>query len=118
MLVECWPSRRELGGDELRLVGRGEDLPLIGRREELAFLCAAITEQGGAVVGGAAGVGKTRLAHEVSSVFTRWPLTWATATRAAADLPPGGVPGLGLSDDGMSLRGRPGLLSRVTANLV
>ncbi len=101
----------------MRLVGRGEDLPLIGRSEELAFLCAAITEQGGAVVGGAAGVGKTRLAHEVSSVLTGWHVTWATATQAAADLPLGGVAGLGLADDGMSVRGRPGLLSRLTATL-
>src|SRR5260370_360747 len=105
-------------GDEWRLVGRGEDLALIGRREELAFLRAAITEQGGAVVAGAAGVGKTRLAHEVSSVLTEWHVTWATATRAAADLPLGGVAGLGLADDGMSFRGRPGLLSRLTATLV
>ncbi len=81
-------------------------------------MCAAITEQGGAVVGGAAGVGKTRLAHEVSSVLTEWHVTWATATRAAADLPLGGVAGLGLADDGMSLRGRPGLLSRLTTTLV
>jgi len=102
----------------LRLVGRGEDLPLIGRREELEFLSAAITEQGGAVVGGVAGVGKTRLAREVSSVLTGWHVMWATATRAAADLPLGGVAGLGLADDGMSFRGRPGLLSRLTATLV
>ncbi len=81
-------------------------------------MSAAITEQGGAVVGGVAGVGKTRLAREVSSVLTGWHVMWATATRAAADLPLGGVAGLGLADDGMSLRGRPGLLSRLTATLV
>jgi len=117
-LAERSPKLPQVGGDELRLVGRGEDLPLIGRSEELAFLRTAIAERGGAVVGGAAGVGKTRLAREVSSVLIGWHVTWATATRSAADLPLGGVAGLALADDGMSFRGRPGLLSRLTATLV
>ncbi len=74
-------------------------------------------ERGGAVVAGAAGVGKTRLAHEVSSALAGWHVAWATATRAASDLPLGGLAGLGLADAGMSVRGRSGLLSRLTAIL-
>src|SRR6266567_7073620 len=99
-------------------------MPLIGRTEELAFLGAAIGERGGAVVAGVAGVGKTRLAREVSSVLAGWQVAWATATRAASDLPLGGVAGLGLADEGvglidagMSFQGRTGLLSRLTATL-
>ena len=109
----------------MRLGRRGDDLPLIGRTEELAFLGAAITGRGGAVVAGAAGVGKTRLAREVSSVLADWQVVWATATRAAGDLPLGGIAGLGLTDEGMgrvdagtSFQGRTGLLSRLTATLV
>ena len=49
------------------LLEQGGELPLIGRDEELAFLGVAITDRGGAVVSGAAGVGKTRLAREVSA---------------------------------------------------
>src|SRR6266581_4178105 len=99
---------------------RGEELPLIGRAEELAFLSTAIAERGGAVVAGAAGVGKTRLAREVSSVLVLdgWHVAWATATRSGSDLPLGGVTGLGLADDGMSFQGRLGLLSRMTAVLL
>jgi DNA-binding CsgD family transcriptional regulator len=108
----------------LRLVERGEDLPLIGRSKELAFLRAAIVERGGAVVGGVAGVGKTRLAREASSVLEGWHVQWATATRVASDLPLGGVAGLGLPVDGTGLtggtsfQGRAGLLSRLTATLI
>jgi DNA-binding CsgD family transcriptional regulator len=92
---------------------RGEDLPLIGRAEELAFLGVAITERGGAVVSGASGVGKTRLAREVSAL-PGWHVAWATATPAASDLPLGGVVGLGLADEGTSFHGRAGLLSGLT----
>ena len=108
----------------MRLVERGEDLPLIGRSKELAFLRAAIVERGGAVVGRVAGVGKTRLAREASSVLEGWHVRWATATRAASDLPLGGVAGLGLADEGTDLaggtsfRGRTGLLSRLTTTLI
>src|SRR6266568_3223209 len=104
----------------MRLGRRGEDLPLIGRTEELAFLGAAIAERGGAVVAGAAGVGKTRLAREISVALAGWQVAWATATRAASDLPLGGVAGvladegMGLVDAGMSYQGRAGLLSRLT----
>ncbi len=80
-------------------------------------MCEAIAERGGAVVSGAAGVGKTRLAREVSSVLAGWHVAWATATRAASDLPLGGLTGLGLADDGTSFQGRTGLLSRLTAIL-
>src|SRR5512142_560845 len=101
-------------GVKLRLMERGEELPLIGRAEELAFLREAITERGGAVVGGAAGVGKTRLAREVSATLAGWHVMWATATRAVSDLPLGGVAGLGLADRETSFQGRAGLLSRLT----
>ena len=102
----------------MRLMGRGEELPLIGRAEELASLRAAITDQGGAVVAGAAGVGKTRLAREVSSTLPGWHVARATATPAARDLPLGGVAGLGLADEGRPFQGRTALLSRLTAILV
>src|SRR6266699_2545886 len=97
---------------------RGEELPLIGRAEELAFLTEAITERGGAVVGGAAGVGKTRLAREVSAALAGWHVAWTTASRAVSDLPLGGVAGLDLADRETSFHGRAGLLSRLTEILV
>src|SRR6266566_4248590 len=97
---------------------RGEELPLIGRAEELAFLAEAITERGGAVVGGAAGVGKTRLAREASAAWAGWHVAWATATPAASDLPLGSVAGLDLADGETSFHGRAGLLSRLTEILV
>jgi DNA-binding CsgD family transcriptional regulator len=93
---------------------RGEELPLVGRAEELAFLTEAITGRGGAVVGGGAGGGKTRLAREVSAALPGWHVAWATATPAASDLPLGGVAGLGLADEETRFRGRAGLLSRLT----
>jgi DNA-binding CsgD family transcriptional regulator len=96
---------------------RGEELPLIGRAEELAFLTEAITERGGAVVGGAAGVGKTRLAREVSAGLAGWHVAWTTASRAVSDLPLGGVAGLDLADRETSFQGRAGLLSRLTGIL-
>ena len=96
---------------KLRLMERGEELPLIGRAEELAFLTEAITERGGAVVGGAAGVGKTRLAREVSAALPGWHVAWATATPAASDLPLGSVAGLDLADGETPFQGRAGLLS-------
>ena len=95
----------------MKLMERGEDLPLIGRAEELAFLRVAITERGGAVVSGAPGVGKTRLAREVSAALPGWHVAWATATGAASDLPLGGVAGLGLTDERTPFQGRAGLLS-------
>lgn len=102
----------------MRLVERGEELPLIGRAEELAFISAAIADRGGVVVAGAAGVGKTRLAREVSSVLDGWHVAWATAIRAASDLPLGGIAELGLGDEGLSFHGRLDLLSRLTEVLI
>src|SRR6266704_4186860 len=96
---------------------RGEELPLIGRAEELAFLTEVITERGGAVVGGAAGVGKTRLAREVSATLPGWHVMRATATPAASDLPLGSVAGLDLGDGETPFQGRAGLLSRLTETL-
>jgi hypothetical protein len=97
---------------------RGEELPLIGRTEELAFLTEAVIERGGAVVGGPTGVGKTRLAREVSAALAGWHVAWATATRAVSDLPLGSVAGLGLADRETPFQGRAGLLSRLTEILV
>ena len=96
--LACSPHCHEQGVVKLRLMERGEELPLIGRAEEFAFLTEAITERGGAVVGGAAGVGKTRLAREVSAALPGWHVAWATATPAASDLPLGSVAGLDLAD--------------------
>src|SRR5215468_9180695 len=93
---------------------RGKELPLTGRAEELAFLREAITGRGGAVVAGVAGVGKTRLAREVSAALPGWHVAWATASPAACDLPLGGVAGLGLADEETSFQGQAGLLSRLT----
>ncbi|GAA1240709.1 LuxR C-terminal-related transcriptional regulator [Pseudonocardia aurantiaca] len=61
------------------------DWPLVGRTEELRLLAE---RPAGAVLAGAAGVGKTRLAREMvanagASVVTRW----VTATASARDLP-------------------------------
>src|SRR6266702_2418342 len=74
-------------------------------------------EQGGAVMAGAAGVGKTRLAREVTSVLDGWHVAWATATRATSELPLGGVAGLGLADEETPSQGQAGLLSRLAARL-
>ena len=92
-------------------------LPLIGRAEEVAFLRDAVTKQRGAVVGGAAGVGKTRLAREVADAFGDWFVAWTSVTPAAGALPLGGLAGLGLGEGSGLLESRPGLFERLSAEL-
>lgn len=92
-------------------------LPLVGRDEELAFLLAAIRDQGGAIVGGAAGVGKTRLAREIATRFPDWSVSSTTVTPAAADLSLGGLAGLALWG-GEPAGDRASLLSRLTRALL
>lgn len=92
-------------------------LPLVGRDEELAFLVAAIRDQGGAILGGAAGVGKTRLVREIAMRFPEWSVSSATVTPAAADLALGGLAGLALWD-GEPASDRAALLSRSTKRLL
>lgn len=95
------------------------DAALVGRAEELDFLRAAVTEAGGAVIGGAAGVGKTRLARELAAHLEGWCVEWTAATPATAELPLGGVAGLGLGDNGKSpAGGAAALLNALTAKLV
>lgn len=93
------------------------ELPLVGREEELAFLHRAISEHDGAILGGAAGVGKTRLARETARRFPDWSVSWATVSPTAADLPLGGLAGLTLAG-GTSASDPAGLLARLTAALI
>lgn len=69
--------------------------PLVGRIEELELLEAALAggQWRGAVVTGAAGVGKTRLARELlaRAHFTGWHRWWAAATRATQTVPFGAL---------------------------
>jgi DNA-binding NarL/FixJ family response regulator len=98
-------------------IGDVPELPLVGRSEELSFLREAIAERSGALLSGAAGVGKTRLAREVASFLSDWHVVWTTVTPATSDLPLGGVAGLGLIDRRISLH-EPGLLARLAARLL
>lgn len=67
--------------------------PMIGRSEEMQTLQAAITavEVSGAVVWGAAGVGKSRIAHDVLSAAMSQgcEVRWAVCTSAAQAVPLG-----------------------------
>jgi hypothetical protein len=67
--------------------------PLVGRDDELALATAALAEHGSVVLTGAAGVGKTRLAHEIlrrrASHGDR--TEWVAATQSAAAVPLGAV---------------------------
>ena len=67
--------------------------PLVGRDDELALATAAVQEHGSVVLTGAAGVGKTRLAHEilVHVAGERDRTEWVAATHAAAAVPLGAV---------------------------
>jgi DNA-binding CsgD family transcriptional regulator len=67
--------------------------PLIGRSDEFAFLRERIAKGGNIVVAGDAGVGKTRLAHELidwAAVEGRR-TEWAVATHAAHAIPLGAL---------------------------
>lgn len=76
----------------------------------------AVAEHGGAVLSGAPGVGKTRLARGVAQDMADWYVARTTVTPAVGDLPLGGIAGLGLIAGKSMLEG-PGLLSRLTARL-
>jgi AAA ATPase domain len=69
--------------------------PLVGRRAELATLTATIADarQGGVVLFGAVGVGKTRLAREAldRAAAADQAVAWVAATQAAASIPFGAV---------------------------
>jgi predicted ATP-dependent serine protease len=62
--------------------------PLVGRNQELATIKDAMggSEISGVVIGGAAGVGKTRLAREVLALAQARGLAvrWVVATQAGA----------------------------------
>jgi len=68
-------------------------LPLAGRGAELRSVAEALSEgsTGGVVIAGSAGVGKTRLADEVSqrAAASGHPVAWVRATRSAASIPLG-----------------------------
>jgi DNA-binding CsgD family transcriptional regulator len=67
--------------------------PLVGRHRQLGSVERLLSDDsaGGMVVAGAAGVGKTRLAAEVSRVAesSGFAVEWVRATRAAATIPLG-----------------------------
>ncbi len=69
------------------------ELPLVGRSAELAAAAVALGEpsRSGLVLAGAAGVGKTRLAHECASlaVTAGFAVASVAATRAATAIPLG-----------------------------
>jgi DNA-binding CsgD family transcriptional regulator len=67
--------------------------PLVGREDELAFAGRLVAERRarGVVLSGAAGVGKTRLAAELSQIAASsgYAVEWIRATRSAASIPLG-----------------------------
>ncbi len=67
--------------------------PLVGRSDEIAYARELIAKGGSVVIAGAAGVGKTRLAHELidSANGERWSTEWAVATHAARPIPFGAL---------------------------
>jgi DNA-binding CsgD family transcriptional regulator len=67
------------------------DWPLVGRAEELRLLSGIRPGDGGVVLAGAAGVGKTRLARETSALAGRrgGPTHWVAATASARSIPLG-----------------------------
>ena len=67
--------------------------PLVGRDDELALATSALQEHGSVVLTGAAGVGKTRLAHEILARVAgeRDRIEWVAATHAASAVPLGAV---------------------------
>ena len=67
--------------------------PLVGRDDELALATSALQEHGSVVLTGTAGVGKTRLAHEILARVAgeRDRTEWVAATHAAAAVPLGAV---------------------------
>ncbi|MHB8669152.1 MAG: helix-turn-helix transcriptional regulator [Acidimicrobiales bacterium] len=93
--------------------------PLVGRVEELALLRDALADPGsaGAVLVGEAGVGKTRLAAELTAGVRSegHPTRWVSATRSAAAVPLGAVADL-LPADGES-SSRAELFARTAAVL-
>ena len=101
---------------------RSTDRPLVGREEELAFLLALLglpggVRGGGVLLGGDAGVGKTRLVTEVCAGardagwlvlqgLWQWALAWlngGSSWRWALVLLAGPVLGLGLLAGGLVL---------------
>lgn len=71
-------------------------LPLTGRAEELAFLEDAVRRRSGALVAGAAGVGKSRLVHELCGRLAGWHVARTTVSASTAHLPLAGLAGLAL----------------------
>jgi len=110
------------------LVGRGlvdQNMrvlwPLVGRDGELGFAAELLSDGslGGVVVAGAAGVGKTRLAAEVSQAAQArgCAVEWVRATRSAASIPLGAFAALLPAADGAAGRGAE-LLARARQALV
>src|SRR5436190_228894 len=80
----------------------GASWPLVGRDAELAALERALRDKGGAVVAGAAGVGKTRLIREAETLARRdgAHVERIAASRAAASVPLGAFAHLRASSEG------------------
>ncbi|HEX4359837.1 MAG TPA: AAA family ATPase [Pseudonocardia sp.] len=68
-----------------------QDWPLTGRSDQRAKAMAALRESGGVVLAGAAGVGKTRLAREVTAEAARrgQVTRWVGATASSRNIPLG-----------------------------
>lgn len=87
---------------------RARAVPLVGRERELEIALAAIEADGGVVVAGPPGIGKSRLAREAAVRSAAGsPVTHIVATAAAATVPFAAVvqllpPGAGRSLDACS----------------
>lgn len=91
--------------------------PLVGRDDELALGCGAVAVHGGVVLTGAAGVGKTRLAHEVltQEAAAGDRMEWIAATQSAASVPLGAA--AHLVPQGSMRRSRDAMLRAIVSAL-
>ena len=67
--------------------------PLVGRTEEAALIRSLLDQRRPVLLGGHAGVGKTRLASELATAWAAegWAVEWMTASGSSAALPFGAV---------------------------
>ena len=100
-----------------------QDWPLTGRSDQRARALVALRESGGVVLAGATGVGKTRLAREVTSEAARrgQVTRWVGATASSRNIPLGAFAALVAEGGGAAaatLLGRVGAMLRDSVDVL